>query len=128
MDGSTQIMRTKAFYCHATEGIDGENMETLKQAAQAFVPPQKTKNISELKRVSVEIELKTKEGKDREGQPYTYKYIEVEGQEYRVAGPVIRGIKNLIEKFPNMKYFSVMKDGDGMNTKYQVVPLLEQAA
>ena len=66
-------MRTKAYYCHATEGFDGENMETLKQAAQAFVPPQKTKNISELKSVSVDIELKTKEGKDRDGQPFTYK-------------------------------------------------------
>lgn len=120
------MIKIKAFQSQSHR--DGEHMTTLRQEAMAYVPAQKTLNIADLKRVSVDVEIKTKEGKDRDGTGYTYKYIEVEGKEYRIPGPVIRGLKGLVEKFPQMKHFSVMKDGEGQNTKYQVVPLLDSPA
>ena len=97
-------------------------MTTLKEAAQAYVPPQ-TKNIVELDKVSTDIEVKEQEGKNSKGEPFTYNYIEVNGEKYRVPNSVLDGIKALLTKLPNLKFVSVIKSGEGMNTKYQVIPM-----
>jgi len=99
-------------------------METLKQAAQSYEPPQ-TLNIADLEKIPIDIELKDAEGKTSEGEVFKYKYAEIEGKKYRVAGSIIGGIKALLEKLPDLKYVSVIKQGQGMNTRYQVVPLTE---
>ena len=99
-------------------------MGTMKEEAQAYVPPQ-TKNISELDKVSVDVELKDAEGKDNSGEVFKYKYIEVNGERYRVPGSVIGGMKALLKKIPNLKFITVLKDGAGMNTRYNVIPYTE---
>lgn len=96
-------------------------MATLREEAKVYEPPQ-TLNIADLDKVSVELDLKSGEGKDNNGEPFYYKYIEVEGKQYRVPGTVIGGIKAILEKLPNTKFVSVIKQGHGMNTKYNVVP------
>lgn len=102
-------------------------MATLKQEAQAWMPKQ-TLNVADLKRVSVEADIKTETGKDKDGKEFTYKYIEVDGQKYRIPGVVIGDIKGLLKEMPNLKEVKVVKNGQGTATKYQVVPLLEQTA
>ena len=96
-------------------------MNSIKEEAQQYVPPQ-TKNISELENVSVDVQLQDGEGKDNNGELFTYKYIEVNGEKYRVPGSVLGGIKALLVKFPDLKYISVLRSGSGMNTRYQVIP------
>ena len=97
-------------------------MATLKEAAQAYEPPQ-TLNIADLDKIPVDVELKDGEGKTGDGEVFTYKYAVIEGKQYRVAGSIIGGIKALLQKLPDLKFVSVIKQGQGMNTRYQVIPI-----
>jgi len=100
-------------------------MATLKEDAQAYEPPQ-TMNIADLEKVSVELQLMDGQGKDKEGHDFAYKYIEIENRQYRVPGTVLGGLKALLKKMPQLKEFSVVKQGEGMATRYQVVPVIDQ--
>ena len=96
-------------------------MATLKDEAMAYVPPT-TLNIADLDKISVDIEVKTQTKQNKAGEDFTYLYAIIDGREYRIAGSILGGIKALLKKMPNLQYVSVMKEGQGMNTKYQVVP------
>jgi len=117
------------FNCHNQAskrmGTDGEKkMVTLREEAQAYTPMQ-TLNIADLDKIPIDIELKDGKGKTSDGEEFTYKFATIEGVDYRVAGSIIGGIKALLTKMPNLKLVSVIKQGTGMNTKYQVVPVVE---
>lgn len=99
-------------------------MATLKEEAMAYQPPQ-TLNIADLDKVPIDIELLAGEGKNNDGEVFTYKYAKIGDKEYRVAGSIIGGIKALLQKMPNLKHVSVIKQGTGMNTRYQVIPYVE---
>ena len=101
-----------------------EKMATIKEEAQAYEPPQ-TLNIADLDKFPIDIELKDGSGTKKDGEEFTYKYVEVDGKEYRIAGTVIGGIKALLVKMPNLKEVSVIKQGEGINTRYQVIPFVE---
>lgn len=100
-------------------------MATLKETAQAYEPTQKTQNIADLDKFSVDLELQDGKGKNSEGEEFSYKYAVINDIHYRVAGSIIGGVKALLGKMPNLKYVSVIKQGDGMNTRYQVIPFIE---
>ena len=100
-------------------------MATLRESAMAYEPPQ-TLNIADLDKIPVDVELKDGEGKDSSGEVFTYKYAEIEGKQYRVAGSVIGGIKAILQKMPMLKFVSVVKQGQGMNTRYTVIPFQEK--
>lgn len=97
-------------------------MSTIKEEAQAYEPPQ-TLNIADLERVSMDMTIK--DGCAKEGTPdeFKYKFIVVEGKKYRVPSPVLGGLKAIMAKLPNTKFFSVIKEGAGLTTKYQVIPM-----
>lgn len=97
-------------------------MASLKEEALRYEPPQ-TLNIADLDKIPIDIELKDGEGKDSDGEVFKYKYAVIDGKQYRVAGSIIGGIKALLGKLPNLKYVSVIKQGQGMNTRYQVIPI-----
>lgn len=99
-------------------------MATLRQEAQAYEPPQ-TYNICQLEKIPLDMDLKTGEGKDKDGNPFSYKYIEVDGKQYRVPASVIGQAKAVIKKQPHVKYVTVDRQGEGMNTRYIVMPYLE---
>lgn len=96
-------------------------MATLKEEAMAYEPPQ-TLNIAELDKFPVDIELYDGKGKDKDGEEFTYKYAKIDNKEYRVAGSILGGIKAILQKMPDLKEVSVIKQGQGMNTRYQVIP------
>ena len=96
-------------------------MATLKQEAMAYEPPQ-TLNIADLDKIPVDIEVVTKEGKNKDGEVFEYRSATIDGKEYRIAGSILGGIKAILQKMPNLKYVSVIKQGQGMNTRYQVIP------
>lgn len=101
-------------------------MATVKDAAQVYESPQ-SKNIADLEKVSVDMELLDGRGKDNTGEEYKYKFIEVDGERYRIPGSVLGGLKAIMKKIPHLKYFSVLKDGEGMSTRYQVIPYVEES-
>lgn len=113
-------------YLQSLKKMTEENkMANMKEEALAYESPQ-TLNIADLEKVSIDIELLQGKGKSSDGEEFTYKYTVIEEKEYRIAGSVIGGVKALLEKIPNLKYFSVIKQGTGMNTRYQVIPYTEQ--
>ena len=94
----------------------------IKDFAKSY-EPQKMKLISDLESVKSEIEFKTETRKDRENKDYLINFIVIEGIEYRVPISVIEQLKVVLETKPDLESFKVSKTGDGMATKYQVIPL-----
>ncbi len=97
-------------------------MASLKDTAKAYQPKQ-TKNIADLEQVDVNLNLQTGSGKDSEGKEFSYEYIELNGEEYRVPNSVISQLKETLEARPDMTKFKVTKKGTGLNTKYTLVGL-----
>lgn len=97
-------------------------MAKLNEEALKYEAPT-TKNIADLKEVSVELELEDKSGKASDGKEFKYKVVIVDKEEYRVPGSVLGNLRAILEKKPDLKKFAVSKQGTGMNTKYTVIPL-----
>ena len=97
-------------------------MAKLFEEAKAYEPP-KTRNIADLKVVDVNLELEDREGTDENKQKFKYKVVIIDNEEYRVPGSVLGSLKAIMEKNPNLKQFSVSKQGSGMNTRYTVIPM-----
>ena len=98
-------------------------MPTLSEFAKTYTPTT-TKNISVLNEVDVTLVLEDREGTDKSGNNFKYKVIIVDGEEYRVPSSVIGNLKVILEKKPNMKKFSVARQGTTKDdTKYTVIPL-----
>lgn len=95
-------------------------MTSLKDEAKQYEPP-RTLNVADLERIPVDLELKQGEG-EANGEKFKYKYITIEDKDYRVPGSVLGGIQAILEKKPNLEFVSVIKQGQGMNTRYQVIP------
>ena len=97
-------------------------MATIKDEAQAY-EPLKTKNIAELDRVSLNEQIVEKTYTDSDGKEFTLKVIEIEGEDYRVQVSVIKSIKAIIEEKPEIKFFKVVRTGEGLKTVYTVITL-----
>jgi hypothetical protein len=97
--------------------------KTIADFAKTFEPTSSTKNIADLKEVSVNMVLVERTGTDKSGVAYKYNVIIVDGIDYRIPGVVIGSLKAILEKKPNLKTFSVVRQGkDKENTKYTVIP------
>lgn len=104
-------------------------MTTIKETAQAYVPPQQTKNIAELSKVSIEANITPieKEFRNESGktEKKTLNYARIDGEIYYVPVSVLRELKTLLldEQTKTMTHFRVIRSGKGMETEYKVVPL-----
>lgn len=98
------------------------NQPTLKESALNYVP-KSAKNITELKTIPVSAPIFEEEGVSQDGEEYSYNYIEVDGERYRVPDSVRRDLKAVLEKKPTLQTFTVSKTGEGRTTKYTVIPL-----
>jgi hypothetical protein len=96
-------------------------MAKLNELAQAYVP-QQTLNISELDQIPVDVETEVEKHLDKEGKEFEVTVALINGQKYRIPVSVIEGLKGLLKKLPQLKVFTVLKSGQGMGTKYQVLP------
>lgn len=98
-------------------------MQSLKNAAKEF-KPKKTLNIADLDKVSVEVEMQDRTFKSGTPDEFTVQVAIVDELEYRVPNIVLAQLQTLLEKYPKMKFFEVLKSGEGQNgTTYQTVPL-----
>lgn len=114
-----------AFSCvswHIYKNQQGVKMAKLSEEAKNYVPPT-TKNITELEKVSVDVDVLEKEAEKKDGEKFSYKYVLEGGDEYRVPNSVIGQLKEQLEAKPNMKEFKVTKSGEGLKTVYTVIPL-----
>lgn len=98
-----------------------KKMASLKDEALAF-KPSTSKNIADLEVVSVELDLKKEEKTNNKGESFSYMYIEKDGEKYRVPTTVLKNLKSIMQKVPNLTHFSVSKEGTGMETRYMVIP------
>ena len=104
-------------------------MASLKDEAMAY-EPKMTHNIAELERVSIDINVEDDEYEveDKEGNLKTIKQkvTTIDGIKYRVPNSVLNQLKILLQDNPNIKYIKVKKTGQGLNTDYTVIPILNQ--
>jgi hypothetical protein len=100
-------------------------MAKLNEFVKDFVP-QTTKNISELDVVNIDAEIfHDGKGTNDDGEEYTYSYLIVNKERYRITSGVIKQLKDIIAENPNLNKFKVKKSGEGKTgTKYQVIPIM----
>jgi len=109
---------------HNTINKGGDKiMATIKEEALAY-ESKSTLNIADLNEVTTDLTLLEEKGINTEtNEPYTYKYVELNDQRYRVPWTVLDQLKAQLEANPNLAKFKVKKDGQGKATKYMVVPI-----
>lgn len=99
-------------------------MASLKDTARDFVPKQ-TKNIADLDIVSVDVEIfHDGKGIDNDDKEFSYSYIIVNKEEYRVPNSVIGQLKDLLSENDKLTKFKVKKSGEGLKTRYTVIPIM----
>jgi len=99
-------------------------MASLKEAAESYVDTAKTKNIADLSKVSVTLNIESKTLKDKNGEEFTLDYVTIDGEQYRVPRTVLKSLKIMLEDNPSLSFFRVKKTGAGLDTEYTVIPLL----
>ena len=97
--------------------------KSLKDSAKEF-QPKKTGNITELEVVNIEtLMLEDRKGINDEGKEFSYQVVVVDGIDYRVPVTVINSIKTILTAKPTLKMVKVIKEGQGLNTKYTTIPI-----
>ena len=98
------------------------NMATLREVAQNY-EQKTTRNIAELKSVPVDMDIEEKTFTKQDGEEFSMKLAEIDGEQYRVPESVVQGLNSILSEKPDLTHFKVVKSGEGMNTKYTVVAL-----
>ena len=93
-----------------------DKQNTLKDEADNYEPPV-LKTVADLDIIDITMEIK----EDLEAT-YPYKYIESNGERFKIAQSVIGTIKEIRHYNPKVETFKVTKSGEGKKTKYTVIP------
>lgn len=99
-------------------------MTSLKEEAMNYSPPKKN-NISDLEAIPTDVKILDGESETREGKPYKYKFIVMNGEDYKVPGIVLGSLKDILEVNPDLKFFKVSNSGTDSSPKYTVIQLDE---
>jgi len=99
-----------------------KNMSNLRESALEYKPIE-TKVISDLKKVSTSLDVYEKTFKEGEKDEFTVKLVKVDDEEYRVPNTVLKQLKVQLEEKPEMEFFKVKKQGEGLKTEYTVIGL-----
>ena len=97
--------------------------QSLGEFAKNYKSKQGYKNITELPKFSTDVLVQQDTGVDAQGQEFSYNYIEVNGDKYKMPDSVIAQIQACIIENANQKEFKVVKSGSGLNTRYTAVAL-----
>jgi len=96
-------------------------MVDIKESAVNFVS-KKTKNIADLDKVPVNMELFNKVVNQGTVDEFSYNYIMVNDEEYRVPAIVLKQLQAQISENPDIEFFKVKKTGTTKNdTVYTVI-------
>jgi len=103
--------------------VTGNKMATIREQAKETVSLE-TKNIVDLKEVSTEMDILHKEvPNDDPEKSFSYDYIVVDTEEYRVPKTVLLQLKAQLESKKDSTKFKVTKSGEGKKTSYTVIML-----
>ena len=97
-------------------------MGTIKDEAKEYESPQ-TKNIAELEKIPVGLQVEERTGTKKDGKSFTYNVVVVDGEDYRLPNSVLKSLKAILEEKPDLEYFKVKKTGEGLSTEYTIVTL-----
>jgi len=97
-------------------------MTTLKESAMRYEPKQ-TKNVAELDIIPINYPIFEGNGTKKDGKPFTYHFMEFNGEEYRVPDSVRKALKEIIKSKPDVTEIAVSKTGEGINSIYTTIPL-----
>ena len=103
---------------------------TLKDLAQQE-KPRVFKKIEDFEAININNEISERTCMTKEGKEFTIKELSLynkdtdEVDRVRIPQTVIWGLQALLRHDPNLKYFRVIKTGEGMNTRYTVLPVNE---
>ena len=102
-------------------------MGTIGEEAEAYEPP-KTKIISDLKEVSVDVNLhddsfETTDKITKKLKTVHQKVLILNDEKFRVPSSVLSQLKVHRAENPGLKKFKVKKVGDGFESVYTVIPL-----
>jgi len=98
-------------------------MVSIKQFAEAY-EKKRMNNIADLEVVNTDVDIQTEVRLDMDNKEYHVSFIVVDGKEYRVPNIALEQLKAILETNPDLKNFKVNKTGQGMATKYQVIPIV----
>ncbi len=97
-------------------------MTTIKQMATEYKDVT-TRNIAELEKVPVDLKCNVETFKEGTEDEFTANICEIDGVRYRVPNSVLKTLQVILETEKDLKFFNVLKSGEGMNTTYTVLPL-----
>lgn len=97
---------------------------TLGQYAQTY-KSESTKNVTELEVLNINYPISQRSGTDDEGKAYSYTVVEFNHEDYRLPKSVIKAVQEYLKQMPTLKNFKVTKSGEGLKTKYTVIPIIE---
>jgi len=100
-----------------------QQQKTLKEESLESEAPTKSKNITELPQVSTALFVEQETFTNNENKEVTIKIVKVGNERYRVPQSVLNSLKVILEDNPMLKSFKVKKTGEGMDTRYTVIPL-----
>ena len=86
------------------------------------------KRIEDFQAISIHNEISDRTVMTSNGKEFTFKEISLYDEDMdtiygvRIPSSVIRGIRVLLEDNPDLEYFRVLKSGEGINTRYSVLP------
>ncbi len=101
-------------------------MTNIKEAAENYVSGPPTVDL--LDKITVDLDISeekrtTMDKRTGEEEEYTIKTVTVEGTKYRVPNSVLQQLKTHLEDNPELEHFKVKKTGEGMKTRYTVIPV-----
>lgn len=96
--------------------------KTLGEAADDYHAPQKLV-VSDLAEVPLTATPEVISKTDQEGKPYEYLALMLNGNEYRIPGPVLEQIKEIRKLKPSVTKVKVTKSGTGAGTRYKTEAL-----
>lgn len=104
------------------------NMATIAETAKTY-ENNATKNIIALPEVPTDLEIEDDEfevidKKTGQNKVIKQKIARLNGENYRIPASVLQQLKVILEDNPNLRKFKVKSSGTGMETRYQVIPLM----
>ena len=97
-------------------------MVKLSEEAKTYEPVE-IKNISELDKIPVDVDVRTETYDREDGSSFEAKVITVNEKDYKVPLTVLKQLKAILEEKADLKHFKVAKKGEGLKTEYTTIPL-----
>ena len=116
--------------CNNIDNTTQTTLGSLKEVAKNTTI-RNFKQIQDFKFINANIELSKRTCQTNNGETFVIKEVSLYNEEtdeadrVRVPNSVINGLHVLLKDDPDLQYFRVIKTGEGMNTRYTVIPVPE---